>query len=470
MRAFRPGFQMWPLWLREHYGALGAAAFLSILYALIVSASGGQLEIAALFPLLAAFLLLLSHYWLAFFIVIASLFVDAHPWAFSPAVWCSFALGLAFLVRYHDVRWKEFENPLTLPILIYGVSIVPSLLNATRPLTSLFLLLNVVAFLIVLFVTVASVRSERSLRRVFMWFVGLVLINGLYQMFQLMTGVRRAFGFAGIMYVDYAGLGISVLVAVSLLARGRQRMVSFLLAIFLAASLVVTQTRSIWIASVLTLMILMSFLFFHPSLAGGSRRRILALGLVGALFLGGAGFAMIALNPRIEQRAAELTDKSRFDVGEAGQVGSSLVSRALIWDTALNAFKAHPIAGIGIYAFSYSSQEYYKVPRVLFDLYVAGVSPHQTHLSVLTETGLFGAAGFIFFVVSALRFAFRAIRLSQNERGRRYAVIGSVAVVYCTVSMFFTDAWLWGQGIVLLALVLGFMVANAKIDTAVQSA
>jgi O-antigen ligase len=81
----------------------------------------------------------------------------------------------------------------------------------------------------------------------------------------------------------------------------------------------------------------------------------------------------------------------------------------------------------------------------------------------LAETGLIGFLGFAVFVVVLLIHSFRTIKTSRDELGKRYAFVAAVGVVYCTASMFITDAWLWGQQIVLLGLVVGTMLAVAKI-------
>ncbi|HMK38817.1 MAG TPA: hypothetical protein VK569_05715, partial [Bacteroidota bacterium] len=80
------------------------------------------------------------------------------------------------------------------------------------------------------------------------------------------------------------------------------------------------------------------------------------------------------------------------------------------------------------------------------------------------ETGIIGAIGYLLFLVAGIRSAFAAIRASRDDRERRYAVVGMTAFMYIVVSMTFTDAWLWGQGIVLLGLSLGGLLALRKMN------
>jgi O-antigen ligase len=188
------------------------------------------------------------------------------------------------------------------------------------------------------------------------------------------------------------------------------------------------------------------------------------MAIAGLLALGIMTTIGLSLNPLIEERAGELTSGPARGRDDQVVAAHSIVSRMFIWDTAFNAFRAHPFVGIGVYAFPYTSLRYNNSTLEIYRLYVSGSSPHQTHLAVLAETGIIGAIGFIVFAVATLRVVFGAIRQSSTEPGSRYALVAGIAVVYCFVSMVFSDAWLWGQGIVLLGLVLGLTLANWRIS------
>jgi O-antigen ligase len=100
----------------------------------------------------------------------------------------------------------------------------------------------------------------------------------------------------------------------------------------------------------------------------------------------------------------------------------------------------------------------------LYQRYVKGVSPHQTFIAVLTETGIVGAIGFGVFLVALLRLTFGGVRMARDRPAKARGLFVATAVLYCIVSMFFTDAWLWGQGIVLLGIVTGVMLAHRKMN------
>lgn len=79
-------------------------------------------------------------------------------------------------------------------------------------------------------------------------------------------------------------------------------------------------------------------------------------------------------------------------------VQNSLESRLLIWLTALNAFQANPLTGIGYLMFNFVSENYNVLPMVLYDDYVKSLDPHNTMLAFLTETGIIGFTCFLFHI------------------------------------------------------------------------
>jgi hypothetical protein len=436
---------------------------LTCLFVSIVFLFGGKAIAVALFPLVVVFMFLTLNYDLSLWMIVIILFIDVHISFYSSAVWSSIPLGIAFLLKYKDVQWREFANPLTIPIVVYGICILPSFLNALEPFTSLLKLFNVAAFLIVMYSIVAGIHSYDTMCKLVIIYLCFVLLNSLDVFRLTWLGEKRPFGFAGVMFVDYSALGLCVSATLAIISQGIKRVLFLSSSFLMLSALLLTQTRNTWLSAIITLCLLIGYLFFHPELFGFSHKRVVTISSIGMLMMAGVVILTLSYNPLIEQRAIDLTNKTKSGIDEWGNTGSSMVTRLFIWDTALNAFLAHPLAGIGVYAFPYSSQYYYRFSRPLYEKYVKGLSPHQTHFAVLAETGIIGFCGFLIFVVAALKYAIRSIQQTKGERGKRYALVGAVATVYCMISMVFTDAWLWGQGIVLLGLVLGLMLVNRKI-------
>jgi len=451
---------------REKFLALAFGGTLTLAYAMVLSITGGSTAAVLSLPLLAVLLFTQVSFRLALALLVIIMFMDFHLWRFNAAVLFTIPFGLSFLWNYRDIEWKRFANPLTIPILIYGICIIPSFAGAANPVFSLLFLLNVVAFLIVLYVVIATTRTPEDIRRILLMYLILAVLNSFVAFGEFVANGRRSFGFSGILFVDFAGLGITVTAAMALVLKGKARSLMFGLCTILAVALILTQTRGIWLTTIIALALMAAYAVIYPATFEYTRKRIVLHLTVGGFLLLGVSTVVIVANPYIERRATEFGAGTElaFEFTEHGLVPNSLVSRLLIWDTALNTFLENPVTGVGVYGFAESSREYSRLPTLYYRNFVQYLSPHQTFLAVLAETGIIGAVGFAVFFFSLIRIAFRSVREAASTRGKRYAFVCAMAVTYCGISMFVTDAWLWGRQIILLGIVAGLMVANRNMS------
>ena len=453
----------------EYRFVFTATTVLTSVFILLVAVSRGDAIILALFPIAALLLMFVVDFELSTIALILVLFVDYYTLGLSSAVLFSFVLGISFVLKYRDLQRKDFANPLGIPILVYGICVLPSFFNATNLPLSLFKLLNVAGFLIVLYTMVVTIRSFDTLMKMIVIYLGLTLLNSFDVIRLSLASEARPFGFGGIWFVDYSALAICLSVAAAMVSKGKSRFWYVATASIVTLALILTRTRNTWVSAILTLSVLSVYLAFNPATIGLTRKRLLGTMVFGALLVSIIVLIAFEINPGFARRTSELADTRAYGVSQTGIVGNSLVSRLLIWDTAFEAFKAHPFIGIGVYGFPYSSQLYYRIPKFLFKLYVEGSHPHQTHLAVLAETGLLGFVGFVFLIGTALSFSVRSLRLASNQDSKGYALVSFVGLLYCTISMFFTDAWLWGQQIILLGLVAGSAMAIYRINVGAET-
>jgi O-antigen ligase len=178
----------------------------------------------------------------------------------------------------------------------------------------------------------------------------------------------------------------------------------------------------------------------------------------------GAGVITIkSVNPNVFERTEEFSKTNKEVLTEEGKVTSSLISRFFIWHTATNAFLDKPWTGIGIYTFPYLSQKYYTIPDLLYESYVKEKTPHIAYLAVIAETGVIGLLGFLVFIYYMLRTSFSTIKLAENRKEKILVLILTWTILYITISMFMTDAWLWQRGIVAWGMFLGMGLAFRKL-------
>jgi O-antigen ligase len=175
-------------------------------------------------------------------------------------------------------------------------------------------------------------------------------------------------------------------------------------------------------------------------------------------------FILYSIFPLIFDRISQLEAGEKFNYGSETDFGmSSLLTRFLIWYTALQAFLKHPIIGIGAFSFPFESIQYSKIPPFLFKKYVDGLSPHETFITKLAETGIVGFSGFIVFLVSSFRVSFKAFKIAIKNEEKIISLILLAIQIYILFSMFLSDAWLWGQCGMLWGISLGISLVNYKI-------
>ena len=181
------------------------------------------------------------------------------------------------------------------------------------------------------------------------------------------------------------------------------------------------------------------------------------------LIFGVGALTIQSFNPNVFERSEEFTKTNKELLTQEGQVTSSLVSRFFIWHTAANAFLENPWIGVGMYAFPYVSHKYNELPDFLFESYVEGLTPHSTYIAVLTETGILGFVGFLIFILYIIKTSFANINLAKTKKEKMLALVLTWTIVYITISMIVTDAWLWQRGIISWGMFLGMNLAYRKL-------
>ena len=181
------------------------------------------------------------------------------------------------------------------------------------------------------------------------------------------------------------------------------------------------------------------------------------------LSIGGIYTTLEIITPSVSERAEQLTNSNNEVINQKGETTSSLITRLFIWHTAYNAFVQNPITGIGMYAFPYISWKYNTLPNIIFENYVKKKTPHIAYLAIATETGIIGLFGYLIFIFSTIKFSYQSVKSSNSNLENLVSTSIFFTLIYITVSMLMTDAWLWNQGIILWGIVLGLSMANRNI-------
>ncbi|MBN1216374.1 MAG: O-antigen ligase family protein, partial [Candidatus Lokiarchaeota archaeon] len=184
--------------------------------------------------------------------------------------------------------------------------------------------------------------------------------------------------------------------------------------------------------------------------------------LLSSFILVGTSFIVLKnINPDIEKRTSKIENLEK-SIDKEGYVQNSLITRAMIWTTAYNAFKAHPIIGIGSHSFRYQSKKYSTLHPLMYKLYVERATPHGTYFTIPPETGIVGLLSFLIMTFLIFRHSYSNIIISKNIEDKKISTILFFLLVYINFSMVITDAWLWGTSAILWGIVLGLNVLHSK--------
>ena len=396
-------------------------------------------------------------------VFVASLFTTQDFFLFKLAVPMAIPLVLAFAATHADVRPWDFRTGATGPLILYLMTMLPSLVNSPDPGLTLAYMLNYIMFGAAVLVLAASLKTFNEIARPLRFFATLTVVNALIVIALGVSSGTRVFGLPGIVYVDFAPIVILTLLTYFIFTPGWKRIAAAGLMILVLVSLVMGQTRNTLITLGVATAIFSGYLVKNHRLTGHSRRTMVVSIVILVVTCGAAiGFAWVAA-PGAFARLAHIGQQTDYEINQTTDFAlNSLMTRILIWMTAWQAFLAHPVAGVGAFSFPFASRLYSTLPPDLFLLYVKGVGPHITYLALLAETGILGFAGFLFLLVKSLGIAVQSMRISVLPGERTLSACLLAAQLYVSLSMFATDAWLWGQCGMLWAVLLGSSLANRR--------
>ncbi len=413
-------------------------------------------------PIVLIFLFSYEITWWLFLII---LFVNFNVLDFQLVVLFTIPLALTFFITHRHKEVIPFHNPVTLPLIIYFCAIIPSLINSINIFLSIYFMYNIVGFALLFYIIKEHINNYKEIKNALKIFLSLSLINGIIVIITSFLLHNRVFGFTGIVYVDYVCIAILISLFFAIYNKNTLRIIYFLLSIILLVSLIVTQTRNTLISLSATFIFLFFFIYKNSTALEIKKKYFLISTLISILTFAIIVYLTFTIFPLASARFDQLLGGEHLQIGSINDFGaSSLVTRLLIWHTAVNAFLQHPIIGIGVFSFPYSSFLYFKIPPILFKSFVSGLSPHITFLASLTETGLIGFLGLVVFIISNLKLGFKAFHIANDKEARIISLILLSIQIYIVFSMFLTDAWLWGQCRMLWGVSLGLSLANYKIS------
>lgn len=413
-----------------------------------------------LLTVLPVALLFIINFKITFTLLILLLFVNSGVYYFSISEVFVPLLVISFLLT-HTFTIGDFHNKLNLGFLIFILSVIPSYYGLEVVNPTIFLFYHLIVFFLLFNLIPVAVTDKKQTKHYLLTYIAVSLLNGVFLIIKAVLSGKREFGFAGIMFVDYGSLAV-LISFLAIIFLPKRKWLSALVFAVLSIALIFTQTRNVWIVLIFTLSLLVLYFFKKSSKLSFSRLKIFLFVVVTLFVVLSGVFTIISITPSVSKRVEFKEMEATEDVDRILIQVNSLASRFFIWQTSWEAFKANPVAGIGLYSFPFQSEKYSTINPIFYEVFVKNLTPHETFIALLAETGVMGFLGFMIFLISTLVYCIRSLPLahSMEEKFITYSLVWSQ--IYIALSMIVTDAWLWGHGIILWGIVLGLNIANKK--------
>ncbi len=436
---------------------------LSAVAVFLISQVGTLYKIIAFLVVIPVVIFSISNKNFVLVILLGGLFYNAYYLNVYVVIFIPFLLLVAILLENGKLNTHILESILFKPLLLYFFAILLSLINGSNILLSAYLTLNFISFAVIIYVFEDIVKKQKQIDLYINAFIGFTIINGIYVIITALLTNYRVFGFTGIVFVDYAALAILILIVKIISNKRTKTFLYFGPMLFIFVALIFTQSRGALATLFGTLVLLYLFVLMKSEYFSFSKKRTLIYGLSSFLIILSVVVIIFLTKPELFSRYSQF---SNLDVStikhETDFTESSIFSRLLLWSTSLRAFEAHPIIGIGAFSFPFASVHYNFLSPYLYTNFVKGLSPHVTFLAVLVETGIIGFMFFVFLLHRIYKAAKENFYLSKSSLDKEHSLILYFVSIYIVISMFISDAWLWGQCGILWGIVVGLIFAQKK--------
>ncbi len=387
---------------------------------------GWYLGLAPLALLMAAICLLHPEWGL--YLLICALFFPYSPLAsfnIYPADMFLFLIVIGFwMQRARQGKLGVIRTPLDLPIILWLGAMALSLVIAyDLPRGIINWLRHVQLFL--LFYAVVGLADSRLSRRLLLLLIALSLIFACMNILPFIEsgGTERVFGVARIPLSGTLTLVAVYLTAQTCLTTNRAKAAGYAFAlVVILLGQISNQSRAALATIALGMIILFVFIWKWANVHAAKypRQRILMFCIGGI-----GGLILISV-----MGVSVLTTLTERFAGK-GNAATTLHYRYFMWNTAIRAFAANPILGIGL---AQVQVWHHIFPDLRLDpigFLTFGLGTHLSFFKYLAETGTIGAVSLLWFLQRLWRSAFRLIRRIDNveQAGHLFGLSGVALII-----------------------------------------
>ena len=387
-------------------------------------------------------LILILNYKLSLYLLLISLFLRYDLYFmgkfFVPVDLISLVLVFSFL-RYFLTSGSLSlrKTPLDKSILLFLAVLALSLVN-TVDLTSGVRTYIWHLQVFVIFYLVSWGIDASEVRKILIFFLGLVSLHEIYSLFQfwLSSGRVRAFGLAGVSIADLTIAGLIISFSFYLFEPlAKKRLTYGLVFLLLLGGLFVTQTRGA----------LMSFglVYFLLSFIALKKTGNLAFLLSKRRVLTSLSLVLIAIALLLLSYPDLLRRVHHGFYLLPGRYVETTQIRLYLWSLALKSFLHNPFLGIGLGQFYNLSQVFPELRFSPLVFFIYGLDPHNIVLYYLSSAGILGVLALFYFFFSVLKIGWTKFKqsLTPQDTSITFALLGIVIFVF--ISSFYAGEWFY---------------------------
>jgi len=349
------------------------------------------------------------------------------------------AMMLAFFMKLlyeHKFDKKITTHPIAIAIIINLIWIFITCCTSISPVVSFKFLTARLWFVIpMFFIMTQFVKNPKNITR-FLWcYIVPLVIVGIYTMIRHAT-----FGFSqragnwvvSPFYNDHTAHGAALALFLPLLLHfsfskqysKKYRLVSFAVATFLMASMILSYCRAAWVSLAIGLVAWGIIVL---------RIRARYLLLVAAIFVG-IFFAfqhdiIYSLEKNQDDSSSDFSQHLRSITNISSD--ASNVERLNRWNCAIRMFQEKPIFGWGpgTYQFEYGAFQKYSERSTASTNHGDVGNAHSEYLGPLSESGLLGALTFLTIVILTVYYGIRVYRRQKDKKLRQIALLLTVGLI-----------------------------------------
>lgn len=391
--------------------------------------------------------------------------IPQRPLLFGFVLCCSALLALLYAIGpWFLSRWQHLDQRTTGALLLFVGYVTLSMLWTPVPWATRQSVLLVMAAAGVLLGVTSLIRHKWQQRSLIMIMVIVGALIATYGLVQYVRGIDEVWGFARA--EQYRGRASGTYGCPNHFAGLMEMLWPFALAVVLLSDwswsaklasaysivamfggILFSMSRGSWLSTVVGL-------FFFFFLAVETRLAKLRVFLLLAIGIAVVGIMTWSQSDKLQERIKE----SNFD-------DQSFVARVMMWESAFEGFKEHPVLGWGPFTYHWMHTHYRNPKLQRGPRYV-----HNDYLQLLSEYGLAGAALFGAFVVLIWRLLIRVYRKTAVYNERALAAAAMTALfIHHIHGIFDFNMQIPANALVMMALV-GLSLCRAKEVGVVQVA